>query len=121
MEILIKQLADSAKAFFDNYTAQSLKIPQINENLLNLRGELDRATQAIKEATAQSKVTSGQIRDNVALLGTSIRESTDKLGASINEATAKLESVIDKATEQAKCELNQIRASHEVTRQPLLS
>ena len=84
-----KKLADSAKALFDNYTAQSLKIPQINDNLLALRGELDRATQAIRDATKQSRISSDQIRDNVALLGSSIDKATEQARES-SQSAAKL-------------------------------
>jgi hypothetical protein len=52
-----KQLASAARTFFDNYTAQSPKIAQINEDLLRLIVELDKST-----------TTGKQIRDNVAML-----------------------------------------------------
>jgi hypothetical protein len=73
-----KQLAEAAKSFFQNYTAQALTIPQINGNLLSLRSELDHATQTIKG-----------IRENLALLTTSIKEATAQAKQS-SDSAAKL-------------------------------
>jgi ABC-type transporter Mla subunit MlaD len=78
-----KQLASAARTFFDNYTAQSPKIAQINENLLRLIVELDKST-----------TTGKQIRDNVAMLG--------MLGKAIEAATAQAKANSDSSAKLAK-------------------
>jgi uncharacterized protein Yka (UPF0111/DUF47 family) len=74
--------ADGAKAI-----PHSVRVPFINDALLKLVVELDKATQAIKEAAEQSKTSSAKIGDNLVLAGSSMQDDLAKLGASISRAT----------------------------------
>jgi hypothetical protein len=50
-----KELADCAKAFFQNYSQQSIRIGPMSESLAGVVGRLTDASQAIDRATEQAK------------------------------------------------------------------
>jgi hypothetical protein len=62
----------------ENYSAQAVRVPFINDNLTGLRSELDKATLAIRGATEQAKESS---------------QSAAKLARSLNLITACLVAV----------------------------
>src|SRR5215475_4000166 len=64
----------------------SVRVPFINDALMKLVVELNKATQAVKEATEQSKTSTAQIRENLALAGNSVQGNLADLGDSISRA-----------------------------------